>query len=277
MRWLDLHGQSAAARSQQFAAFGGGPAAADPARPGGRSQPDGARFEAGVPFDIRSIAGNDCFEIGKPANAAGRLARQPAGRDPNCASKRVFDFVLALIGIVLFLPLFVAVAVAVKIETPGPVLFRQSRGGQNGKCFRILKFRTMTCMEDGLEVCQARSGDPRVTRVGRVLRRTSVDELPQLFNVVSGDMSLVGPRPHALVHDAMYSKLIVAYVNRQAVRPGITGWAQVNGCRGETRGMTAMERRVERDLQYIRQWSLWLDIVILARTAVEIVRDKNAC
>ena len=132
-------------------------------------------------------------------------------------------------------------------------------------------------MEDGVEVCQARSGDPRITRVGRVLRRTSVDELPQLFNVVRGDMSLVGPRPHALVHDAMYSKLIAAYVNRQAVRPGITGWAQVNGCRGETRGITAMERRIQRDLQYIRQWSLGLDMIILTRTAVEILRDKNAC
>jgi len=245
--------------------------------PVGGDQSDRARFEPGAPFEAISIAGNDCLEIGRRINAAGRLALQPKRRDANCASKRLFDFVLALIGILLFLPLFVVVAVAVRLETPGPVLFRQWRGGRNGKCFRILKFRTMTCMEDGVEVCQARSGDPRITRVGRVLRRTSIDELPQLFNVLWGEMSLVGPRPHALVHDAMYSKLIAAYVSRQAVRPGITGWAQVNGCRGETRGITAMERRIQRDLQYIRRWSLWLDIVILARTSVELLRSKNAC
>ena len=134
----------------------------------------------------------------------------------------------------------------------------------------------MTCMEDGVEVCQVRRGDARVTRVGRVLRRTSIDELPQLFNVLLGDMSLVGPRPHALVHDALYSRLVKGYSVRLSVRPGITGWAQVNGCRGETPEIAAMERRIERDLEYIQRWSLRLDLRILVMTVKEMLRPKNA-
>ncbi|WP_084806632.1 exopolysaccharide biosynthesis polyprenyl glycosylphosphotransferase [Bradyrhizobium sp. NAS80.1] len=275
MRLLDPNGRSAAARPQNFTVFG--PAPAGSVRPAlvGRRRSEGA----GEVPDIRLGYGtdNDRLDRGGRADIAGRVARQAPRRDPNCASKRVLDVVLALTGIVFLFPLFLAVAIAVRLETPGPVLFRQSRGGRNGKCFRILKFRTMTCMEDGVEVCQARSGDPRITRVGSVLRRTSFDELPQLFNVICGHMSLVGPRPHALVHDAMYSELITAYSSRQVVRPGITGWAQVNGFRGETREIAAMEGRVQHDLEYIRQWSLWLDIVIIARTVVEILRSRNAC
>ncbi|WGD54945.1 exopolysaccharide biosynthesis polyprenyl glycosylphosphotransferase [Bradyrhizobium sp. CB1650] len=276
MRLLDLNGPSAAARPQRFTALGPAPTAAGRPALVGRRRSERAGEEPDRLLNTRAVTDNDCLDRGGSADVAGRVVLQALRSDPNCKSKRVVDFVLALIGIILLLPLFIVVAVAVKFETPGPVLFRQSRGGQNGRCFRILKFRTMNCMEDGVEVCQARSEDPRITRVGRFLRRTSFDELPQLFNVVRGDMSLVGPRPHALVHDAMYSELIPAYSSRQAVKPGITGWAQVNGCRGETCGIAAMERRIQHDLEYIRQWSLWLDIVIIARTVVEILRSRNA-
>ena len=133
----------------------------------------------------------------------------------------------------------------------------------------------MTCLEDGKDVCQARRGDARVTRVGGLLRKTSLDELPQLFNVLRGDMSMVGPRPHALVHDEIYSALISRYFDRQQVRPGITGWAQVNGCRGETRELAAMERRVRRDLEYIHDWSLRLDFIIIMKTVNELLHPKN--
>ncbi|WP_024512543.1 exopolysaccharide biosynthesis polyprenyl glycosylphosphotransferase [Bradyrhizobium sp. ARR65] len=204
------------------------------------------------------------------------FASRPIQHDPNGTFKRVFDFVVALIGIVALSPLFVAVAIALTLDTRGPIFFRQWRGGQNGQRFQIWKFRTMTCLEDGADVCQACPGDARVTRVGRFLRKTSIDELPQLFNVVRGDMSLVGPRPHALIHDAIYSRLIKGYEDRQLVRPGMTGWAQVNGCRGETRDIAAMERRVERDLEYIRHWSLRFDLLIMAKTVNELVRASNA-
>jgi len=212
-------------------------------------------------------------EIG--AGLAGPFARARL-RSPNCAIKRIFDVAFALIVLVNLAPLLVIVAIMVAVDTPGPVFFRQWRGGRNGQPFQILKFRTMTCMEDGVEVCQVRRGDARVTRVGRVLRRTSIDELPQLFNVLLGDMSLVGPRPHALVHDALYSRLVKGYSVRLSVRPGITGWAQVNGCRGETPEIAAMERRIERDLEYIQRWSLRLDLRILVMTVKEMLRPKNA-
>ena len=172
--------------------------------------------------------------------------------------------------------MLVVVALAVTIDSPGPVLFKQWRGGHNGRRFQIFKFRTMTCMEDGKDICQARPCDARVTRVGRLLRKTSLDELPQLLNVLRGEMSLVGPRPHALVHDEIYSALIRGYSDRQLVRPGITGWAQINGCRGETRDLAAMEMRVRWDLEYIRHWSLWLDFMILMKTINELMRSNNA-
>jgi putative colanic acid biosysnthesis UDP-glucose lipid carrier transferase len=197
-------------------------------------------------------------------------------RGPNCKAKRLFDVVFALIGLVSLLPLFLAVAAAVALDSPGPVFFRQWRGGQNGRRFQILKFRTMTCMEDGKDVCQARLGDARVTRVGRLLRKSSLDEFPQLINVLRGEMSLVGPRPHALCHDEVYSALIMGYSDRQLVKPGMTGWAQINGCRGETRDVAAMERRVGKDIEYIRHWSLWLDLVIMMKTVNELLRSDHA-
>jgi putative colanic acid biosysnthesis UDP-glucose lipid carrier transferase len=203
-------------------------------------------------------------------------ASRSAVRGPNCKAKRLFDVVFALIGLVGVLPLFLVVAAIVALDSRGPVFFRQWRGGRNGRQFQILKFRTMTCMEDGKDVRQARLGDARVTRVGRVLRKSSLDELPQLINVLRGEMSLVGPRPHALAHDELYSGLIRGYYGRQVVKPGITGWAQVNGCRGETRDVAAMERRVRRDMEYIRHWSLWFDFVIMMKTINELLRSEHA-
>jgi Undecaprenyl-phosphate glucose phosphotransferase len=192
------------------------------------------------------------------------------------AIKRAFDVVASAAGLVVFAPLLLVVALAVKIDSPGPVLFRQARGGARGRTFNILKFRTMHVMDDGPVVVQATGQDERVTRIGRALRRSSIDELPQLINVLRGDMSLVGPRPHAVAHDVQYGRLIANYPNRQLVKPGITGWAQANGFRGETPNLSLMRKRCELDLWYITNWSLWLDIRILFRTAVEVCRSRNA-
>ena len=192
------------------------------------------------------------------------------------AIKRMLDVVLAATALVALTPLLVATAFAIRFDSPGPVLFRQTRNGFNGRPFRIFKFRTMTVTEDGPVLVQAQRNDARVTRVGRWLRRTSIDELPQIFNVLLGSMSLVGPRPHALAHDDQYTKLIANYAYRHHVKPGITGWAQVHGLRGETAETELMRRRVELDLQYITRWSLLLDLQILARTVVELVRSRSA-
>jgi exopolysaccharide biosynthesis polyprenyl glycosylphosphotransferase len=192
------------------------------------------------------------------------------------AAKRAFDIAVATVGLLAIALFLLAVALAVRIESPGPILFRQARGGFNGRAFQILKFRTMRVMEDGPTITQATSRDQRVTRLGRWLRRSSVDELPQLINVLRGDMSLVGPRPHALAHDVQYSSLISNYPYRHHVKPGITGWAQINGLRGETPTVALMKRRVELDLWYATNWSFWLDLRILFRTVVEVCRTRNA-
>jgi exopolysaccharide biosynthesis polyprenyl glycosylphosphotransferase len=173
-------------------------------------------------------------------------------------------------------PFLVAISLAILIDSSGPVLFRQKRGGFNGRSFQILKFRTMHVMEDDAMIKQATLNDCRVTPIGRLLRRTSIDELPQLINVLLGNMSLVGPRPHALAHDDQYSRLISSYPCRHHVKPGITGWAQVNGFRGETPTLAPMKRRVELDLWYVSNWSLWLDLRILIRTVRDIFRSRNA-
>jgi exopolysaccharide biosynthesis polyprenyl glycosylphosphotransferase len=173
-------------------------------------------------------------------------------------------------------PLMALTALAIKLDSSGPVLFRQRRNGFNTSQFGIYKFRTMTVMDDGVVVLQAKRNDPRVTRVGRVLRQTSIDELPQLFNVLLGDMSLVGPRPHAVAHDDKYTEVLSDYAFRNHVKPGITGWAQVNGCRGETIRIEQMKARVDRDLWYINNWSLLLDLKILALTCFEVLRQRNA-
>jgi putative colanic acid biosynthesis UDP-glucose lipid carrier transferase len=181
-------------------------------------------------------------------------------------SKDLMDRTLALLAILALSPVFIAAAIAVKLSSPGPVLFLQPRHGWNGEVIHVIKFRSMRMQEDDTVVKQATREDPRVTPAGRFLRRTSIDELPQLFNVLHGEMSLVGPRPHAVTHNDFYSDKILSYMARHRIKPGITGLAQVNGHRGETETIEKMQQRVEQDLAYINSWSLWLDIKILFRT-----------
>lgn len=194
----------------------------------------------------------------------------------NGVLKRASDIVFATVLLLAIWPVLLALAAGVRMSSPGPILFRQRRYGLYGESINVYKFRTMRVCEDGSVIAQARRNDPRVTRFGSLLRRTSLDELPQLFNVLFGTMSLVGPRPHAVSHNEEYRKLIAGYMLRHKVRPGITGWAQVNGCRGETETVEKMQRRVEYDLDYLRNWSLRLDLNILVRTARLIWRDRNA-
>ncbi|WP_254994654.1 undecaprenyl-phosphate glucose phosphotransferase [Cyanobium sp. Aljojuca 7D2] len=195
----------------------------------------------------------------------------------DCQLKRGFDLLLTSVGLVLISPLLLAIALAVALSSPGPILFAQDRYGLDGRRFRIYKFRTMRVLEAGDQpgLRQATRDDPRVTPVGRVLRRWSLDELPQLFNVLRGDMSLVGPRPHAVDHNEQYRQLIPGYMQRHAAKPGITGLAQVEGWRGETSTLEAMARRVDADLRYQRDWSLKLDIKILIKTLLRL-RSLNA-
>ena len=181
--------------------------------------------------------------------------------------KRLIDIVLALGLLVFLLPVLVLTAIAVKLTSKGPVLFRQQRAGLNGQPFRILKFRTMTVTEDGETIRQATKGDQRITRVGALLRRASVDELPQLINVLKGEMSLVGPRPHALAHDRYYGALISDYTARYRTKPGLTGLAQVMGARGETQTTEDMRKRIDYDNLYIDEWSWISDVKILIMTA----------
>jgi putative colanic acid biosynthesis UDP-glucose lipid carrier transferase len=190
--------------------------------------------------------------------------------------KRSIDVLSAIAGLLLFLPLLTIVAVLIKLDSPGPILFLQRRCGFNGRPFQILKFRTMSVLEDGPTVCQATESDCRITRLGRWLRRTSIDELPQLLNVLNGTMSLVGPRPHALAHDNHFDKVVSNYAFRHHVKPGLTGWAQVNGLRGPTPTVADIQRRVQFDLWYIDNWSLRLDLLIIVKTIAEVMRSRNA-
>lgn len=190
--------------------------------------------------------------------------------------KRAMDLLLTSSLLLLALPLMLAIAVAVRHSGPGPILFRQRRYGLHGEGITVYKFRTMTECEDGARIVQAQRTDHRVTPVGRFLRRTSLDELPQLVNVLQGSMSLVGPRPHAIAHNELYRTLVDGYMIRHKVRPGITGLAQVKGLRGETETVEKMRIRVESDLEYLRDWSIWLDISILLRTLPVIYRRQNA-
>jgi Undecaprenyl-phosphate glucose phosphotransferase len=191
-------------------------------------------------------------------------------------AKRLLDVTIAAASLVFLSPLMLVAAVAIKAESKGPVIFRQRRHGFNGQPFVIYKLRSMKVLEDGATVVQATKSDPRVTRVGRLLRETSIDELPQLLNVLQGNMSIVGPRPHAMVHDHEYGKMIANYAFRHHVKPGITGWAQVQGSRGGTPRLELMEQRITLDLWYIDNWSLALDIYIMLRTCLELVRRRNA-
>jgi Undecaprenyl-phosphate glucose phosphotransferase len=173
-------------------------------------------------------------------------------------------------------PVFALIAAAIKLDSAGPVFFRQKRHGLCGREITVWKFRTMRVMEDGAVIKQASRDDDRITRVGRILRKTSLDELPQLINVVLGEMSIVGPRPHAIAHNQYYAQFIEAYNGRNQMKPGITGWAQVNGYRGETKAVELMEKRIEHDLWYIRNWSIWLDIKIILLTPIYGLVHKNA-
>lgn len=183
-------------------------------------------------------------------------------------AKRVIDLIGAGLGFLILLPLLALISLAILAESNGPVLFRQRRTGRDGRTFVIYKFRTMDVLEDGDDVVQATKNDCRTTAVGRFLRRTSIDELPQLLNVLKGEMSLVGPRPHAVAHDQYFLQMVPAYKLRFHCKPGITGLAQINGFRGEIRDIRHMEDRIARDLEYIETWSLFQDIRILVLTAI---------
>ena len=203
------------------------------------------------------------------------LTRPPLTRLQR-AEKRAFDLIAATLGLIALAPLFALVALCIRREGPGPILFRQTRYGFNQEPFRIFKFRTMTTMEDGAEVKAATRRDPRVTRVGAFLRRYSIDELPQLLNVLKGEMSIVGPRPHALAHDQRYVERISRYARRHNVKPGITGWAQVCGHRGEIHNDESMQARIEHDLYYVDNWSVWLDVKIILMTFLSVGAHRNA-
>lgn len=190
--------------------------------------------------------------------------------------KRTSDVVLSLLILTLISPLMLLIAAAVKLNSPGPVIFRQRRYGLDGDEIIVSKFRSMMVCEDGSEIPQAQQNDPRVTRLGAFLRKTSMDELPQFFNVLQGRMSIVGPRPHAVAHNELYRKMIKGYMVRHKVKPGITGWAQVNGYRGETDTLEKMKRRIDYDLAYLRDWSLRLDLYIILRTVSVVFKDRNA-
>jgi putative colanic acid biosynthesis UDP-glucose lipid carrier transferase len=194
----------------------------------------------------------------------------------NSLVKRASDIALASLILLLLAPVMLAIGAAVKFSSPGPVIFRQRRYGLNGDDIVVYKFRSMAVCEDGARVTQARKNDLRVTRLGAVLRRTSLDELPQFINVLKGSMSIVGPRPHAVAHNEQYRGLIKGYMLRHKVKPGITGWAQVNGLRGETDTLDKMAARVEFDLDYLRNWSLSLDLWIILRTVRVVLGRDNA-
>jgi Undecaprenyl-phosphate glucose phosphotransferase len=190
--------------------------------------------------------------------------------------KRAMDLAVGTIALLFFMPVMALTALAIKLDGPGPVFFLQSRKGFNGRQFVMFKFRTMTVQENGDIVNQVTRNDPRVTKIGKLLRAASIDELPQLINVIRGDMSLVGPRPHALAHDNYFEKLLQDYAFRHHVKPGMTGWAQVNGLRGATPSVEVIARRVEMDIWYINNWSLWFDVQILIKTFFEVMRKRNA-
>jgi putative colanic acid biosynthesis UDP-glucose lipid carrier transferase len=226
-------------------------------------------YMADLPTPVHDVA---C--LGKAAVL--QVKRRPQQmREWSYIAKQGLDYVGAALGLILMAPLMVMVAIAIKLDSRGPVFFSQRRHGYNQLVINVLKFRTMTVTEDDV-VVQARRGDERVTRVGRILRATSIDELPQLFNVLRGEMSLVGPRPHAVSHNDHYGQRLLRYRHRHMVKPGITGLAQVSGFRGPTEDLEKMRKRVECDLYYIENWSLWLDIKIIARTIAAGCAHENA-
>jgi putative colanic acid biosynthesis UDP-glucose lipid carrier transferase len=234
-----------------------------------------------LPFPVNLVPVGAASEIfNQPSHELGNSVCIEVQRGPltpfEYAAKRCIDIMVAGTGVLALLPMFAMVAIAIKLDSPGPALFRQRRCGFNGRCFQIYKFRTMSVLEDGATITQAQCSDSRVTPLGKWLRRTSIDELPQLLNVLEGSMSLVGPRPHALAHDTQFDKIVRNYAFRHRVKPGVTGWAQVNGCRGPTPTPKDIERRVRHDLWYIDNWSFGLDLAIMLQTIVEVMRSRNA-
>jgi putative colanic acid biosynthesis UDP-glucose lipid carrier transferase len=194
----------------------------------------------------------------------------------NRVVKRTTDIVLSILILILISPLLLLIALAIKLTSPGPAIFKQRRYGLDGSDILAYKFRSMTVMEDGAAVKQAQKNDQRLTPIGGFLRKTSLDELPQFLNVLSGKMSIVGPRPHAVAHNEEYRKLIKGYMLRHKVPPGITGWAQVNGFRGETDTLDKMKGRIDLDLDYLRNWSLRLDLYIIFKTIWVVLKRENA-
>jgi putative colanic acid biosynthesis UDP-glucose lipid carrier transferase len=208
---------------------------------------------------------------GDPSDVARKIIRARRSR-----RKRVLDVTIALTALLFLFPLLLGLALLIRLESPGPVMFRQRRGGLGGRSFVIYKLRTMRVFKDEGPVKQATRNDSRITPLGAFLRRTSLDELPQLINVLRGDMSLVGPRPHAIDHDLLFSAALPNYTLRTAVKPGLTGMAQVSGLRGEIRNLEAMAKRIELDLKYIENWSLLLDVRLIWMTFGKIPYDKFA-
>jgi exopolysaccharide biosynthesis polyprenyl glycosylphosphotransferase len=224
-----------------------------------------ASLERFLHYPMRSIGSLNSIELQRaPLNHVQR------------GVKRAMDVAFSVLALSVLSPLLLLVALLIKLDSRGAILFRQTRLGVRGAPFDIFKFRTMTVAENGDDVKQAQKGDVRVTRVGHWLRRLSIDELPQLLNVVRGEMSLVGPRPHAMAHDRYYSSMIENYEVRQHVKPGMTGWAQVNGLRGPTDAPEAMRKRVEADIWYAKNASIVLDVKIMLLTCVEVFRQRNA-
>ena len=203
-----------------------------------------------------------------------------AGVEPRRVSssplKRLFDIVVSLSALIFMLPFLIPVAILIKLDSPGPVFFLQKRSGLNGKLFNIYKFRSMTVAENGARVIQAKADDKRVTRVGKILRKTSLDEVPQLINILRGEMSFVGPRPHALAHDTEFAVAIPTYTRRFQTRPGLTGLAQVRGYRGEIRCREDLEKRIAADIEYIETWSFAIDVVTVLKTVPLMFGDKKA-
>ena len=234
-----------------------------------------------LPLPVTLLPDNSLGEIIRhPWYELGRSVAVEIQRPPMMLAdrvlKRTIDIVLASIVLVLWSPLLALVAIAIKLDSPGPIIFRQTRHGFNGKPFDIFKFRTMRVLECGEVVRQAKRDDPRVTRVGYWLRRASLDEMPQFVNVLLGEMSIVGPRPHASKHEANFDECIQNYAFRQHVKSGITGWAQIHGARGETDTLEKMQRRVKLDLWYVAHWSIWLDLMIILRTVAVVLTARNA-
>jgi Undecaprenyl-phosphate glucose phosphotransferase len=245
--------------------------------------PELARLLSEIPVNVHivPIGSLNIFGISRIAEL-GNLRTLEVHRPPlsymDRAIKRTFDLVLAASGLIVLAPLFVAVAIAIKLASGGSVFYRQKRQGFNGKVIQVVKFRSMVEREerDGDQFVQATQGDNRVTRLGRLLRRSNLDELPQLYNVLIGEMSVVGPRPHAVAHNEMFEERISPFARRHSMKPGITGWAQVNGYRGETDTLDKMQGRVEHDLYYIDNWSLLLDLKIMLMTLVTKRAYTNA-